>query len=75
MNLAQKLMCNPQAYVEACSQGDKPKKDGKPKNKGIVAPTYLNAISIGKLPELQGYCCAPRGDANDSTNEQCDNSS
>jgi hypothetical protein len=75
MTRAQKLICNPQAYVEACSQRDKPKKDREPKKDGILAPTYLDAISIGKLAESQSYGCAPRGDGNDGTNEQRDKSS
>jgi hypothetical protein len=69
------LICDPHAYAEACSQRSKPKKDGEPKKDGILAPIYLDAISIGKFAESQGYRCAPRGYANDGTNDQRDNDS
>jgi len=67
---AQKLICNPQAYEETCGQRDKPKQDGEPKNDGILAPTYLDAVSIGEFAQSEGYDNAPRGEASERTNEK-----
>jgi hypothetical protein len=40
-----------------------------------MPPTYLDAVSIGKFAESQGYGSAPRGEPSESTNEQRRNSS
>jgi hypothetical protein len=49
MTWPQKLICTPQAYEETCSQREKPQQDGEPKNDGILAPAYLDAVSIGQF--------------------------
>jgi hypothetical protein len=49
--------------------------DVEPKNDGVLAPTYLNAVSIGEFAQSQGYGSAPRGEASETTNEQRGNSS
>jgi hypothetical protein len=51
MSWTQKLICNPQAYEETCSQREKPKEDGEPKNDGILATAYFDAVSIGQFSE------------------------
>jgi hypothetical protein len=70
MTWAQILIGKPQAYEETCSQRGKPKQDGEPKNDWILAPTYLNAVSIDEFSECQGYGSAPRREARESTKEQ-----
>jgi hypothetical protein len=55
MTWAQILIGKPQPYEETCSQRGKPKQDGEPKNDWILAPTYLNAVSIDEFSECQGY--------------------
>jgi hypothetical protein len=54
MTLAQKLISNPQAYEETCSQRDKPKRNVEPKSDGIFTSTYLDAVSIGESAYSQG---------------------
>jgi len=75
MTWAQKLICSPQAYEETCSKGDKPKQNGEPKNDGVLAPTYLDAVSIDEFAKSQGYGRTPGGEASESTYEQCGKSS
>jgi hypothetical protein len=67
---AQKLIYGPQAYQETRSQRNKAKKDIEPKNDGILAPTYLDAVSVGQFSKSQSYGSPPRGEASESTNEQ-----
>jgi hypothetical protein len=66
----QTLICSPQAYQETQSQRDKPKDDVQPENIRFLAPAYLDAASIGKFTESDGYGSAPRGETSETTNEQ-----
>ena len=44
--------------------------NGKPKDDRILAPIYLDAVSIGEFSNAQGHGDAPRGDAGHEANEQ-----
>jgi hypothetical protein len=67
---AQKLIRDPEAYADASSEGGKPHDNGKPKNDRVLAPVYLDAVSIRKFSYSEGHGDAPRGDAGDDAYEQ-----